>query len=112
LQVGPPPPLFLSLPLRDVAHGLRRRQLDSLLHAELDRALVPHLHRGDPGCLARAPLLAAPAPTFADTTRVPDLTGGGVPLQHPPAPRPLSDDPLGRRVPAPLGGGPRRVGRP
>ena len=39
-------PGVLPLALRHVPHALGRRQLDPLVHAERDRAVVPRLHRG------------------------------------------------------------------
>ena len=59
--------------------------------------------------LARAHLLAAAAAALEDAARVARLARGDVPLQQPAARRALPDDPLGRRVPDPLGGGARRV---
>ena len=37
-------PRVLPLALRHVPHAVGRRQLDPLVHAELDRAVVPRLH--------------------------------------------------------------------
>ena len=53
--------------------ALRRRQLDPLVHAELDRPLVPRVHRPHRGRLARRRALAAPAAPLPDEARVADL---------------------------------------
>ena len=98
---------FSLVALRDVPHALRSRQLDPLVHAELDRAVVPRVHRARRRRLARARLLAAAAASLADEARVADLTRGRVPLQQPAAPRALPRDSLGRRLPDALGSGAR-----
>ena len=100
---------FCALALRDVPDPLRDRQLDPLLHAELDRAVVPRLHLHRRLRLARPHLRPAPAAAVEDAARVAHLARGDVPLQQPAARRADADDPLGRRLPDPARGRPRRV---
>ena len=85
------------------------RQLDPLVHAELDRAVVPRLHLHRRLRLARAHLRPAAAAAVEDAARVARLARGDVPLQQPAARRADADDPLGRRLPDPARGRPRRV---
>ena len=85
-------------------------QLDPLLRHEPARAVVPRLHRARHGLVAGARLLAARPAALADAARVGGLARGDVPLQQPAARRALPDDPLGRDLPAALGGRARRDG--
>ena len=85
------------------------RQLDPLVHAELDRAVVPRLHLHRRLRLARPHLRPAAAAAVEDAARVARLARGDVPLQQPAARRADADDPLGRRLPDPARGRPRRV---
>ena len=48
---------FCALALRHVPHALRRRQLDPLVHEELDRAVVPRVHRASPSLFSLAIVL-------------------------------------------------------
>ena len=66
-------PRLLPRDLRDVPHALGDRQLDPLVHAELDRAVVPRLHHHDHARLARARPLPAAAAAGEDEARVGDL---------------------------------------
>ena len=102
---------FSLVALRDVPHALGRRQLDPLVHAELDRAVVPRVHRADGRRVARDRALAAAAAPLADEARVADLARGRVPLQQPAPARALPRDPLGSRLSDALGGGAWRGGR-
>ena len=102
-------PGVLPVALRHVPDALRDHQLDPLLHAELDRALVPRFHLPRHGRQPGARLLAAAPPPGEDEARVDRLPGGHVPLQQPASRRALPDDPLGRHLPAPDAGRARRV---
>ncbi len=64
---------FCLVGLRDVPHALGDRQLDPLVHAELDRAVVPRLHRRHHARLARARPLPVAAAAREDEARVADL---------------------------------------
>src|SRR5918912_510000 len=78
--------------------------VDPLVHAELDRRVVPRLHLpGDSGHGGADPVAAAAA-SRAHTARIARLAGGDLPLQQPAARRPDADDPLGRRLSAALRG--------
>ena len=85
----------------------RRRQLDPLVRAERHRPVVPRLHRDRGRLLDGADRLAAAAAALDDEARVARLARGGVPLQQSAARRALPDDPLGRGLADPLGGGAR-----
>ena len=79
------------------------------VHGERHRAVVPRLPGHRPRRLARAPVRAAAAPALEDPARVARLARGDLPLQQPAARRAHADDPLGRRLPARVRGGDRRV---
>ena len=85
------------------------RQLDPLVHGELDRGLVPGLHRPRPGGIDLPRALQAAAAAREDTARIARVPRGHVPLQQPAARRPLPDDPVGGRLPDPLRGRARRA---
>ena len=99
-----------ALALRHVPHAQRRPQLDPQLHAVVDRAVLPRLHRRRGRLLDRADPLAAPAPALEDAARVARLARGRVPLQQPLPRRARADGPLGRHLPARLRGRSRRGG--
>ena len=85
-------------------------ELDPLVHAELDRAVVPRLHRlHDRGLDWRLVYVRLPMLRAQDEARVDRLARGGVSLQQPAARRVLPDDPLGRRLPDPVRGAARRA---
>ena len=100
---------FSLVALRHVPDPLRDRQLDPLVHPELDRAVVPGLHLHRRLRLAGAHLRPAAAAALEDAARVARLARGDLPLQQPASRRADADDPLGRRLPDPARGGPRRV---
>ena len=62
----------LPLALRHVPHPLRRRQLDPLVHAELDRPVVPRLHRRRRRA-SRSPMIWLRLPQLRSTTRLESL---------------------------------------
>ena len=69
------------------------------------------VHRDRRHLLDGADHLAPAAASLDDEARVARLARGGVPLQQPAARGAVPDDPLGRRLADPLGGGARHVRR-
>ena len=60
---------FSLVALRHVPHPLRRRQLDPLVHAELDRAVVPRVHRRS-SSLSRSALVFWRLPQLRSPTKL------------------------------------------
>ena len=100
---------FCAVALRDVPDPLRRRELDPLVHAELDRSWFLGFIASPPPSRSSLVFWRLAAAAGEDEARVARVPRGDVPLQQPAARRALPDDPLGRHLPDRLAGSCRGV---